>query len=150
MNTTALAQGLTSLHHVLTQVRPAPGAALPELSGTQLRDLRTSLLDTFAALRETLSDTTDPRLALELATTAQQLGFEATRMDLVAAERALNALLEILLDATGEDPPGTAFGDGGPGQGSLFDSDPANADDGSAGKAGWAEDGDECSAGDPD
>ncbi|KLI88448.1 hypothetical protein AA310_11600, partial [Arthrobacter sp. YC-RL1] len=87
MNTTALAQGLTSLHHVLAQVRPAPGAALPELSGTQLRDLATSLLDTFAALRETLSDTTDPRLALELATTAQQLGFEATRMDLVAAER---------------------------------------------------------------
>ena len=65
-------------------------------------------------------------------------------------ERALNALLEILLDATGEDPPGAAFGDGGPGQGSLFDSGPANADDGSAGKAGWAEDGEECFAGDPD
>ncbi|MGC0268580.1 HNH endonuclease signature motif containing protein [Glutamicibacter soli] len=111
MNTTALAQGLTSLHHVLAQVRPAPGAALPELSGTQLRDLRTSLLDTFAALRETLSDTTDPRLALELATTAQQLGFEATRMDLVAAERtaatAAHTLAQSELDALREHPADT-------------------------------------------
>lgn len=106
MNTTALAQGLTSLHHVLTQVRPTPGAALHELTGTQLRDLCTSLLDTFAALRETLADTTDSRLALELAATAQQLGFEATRMDLVAAERATAAhtLAQSELDALREHP----------------------------------------------
>ena len=111
MNTTALAQGLTRLHHVLTQVRPEPGAALPELSGTQLRDLCTSLLDTFAALRETLADTTDPRLALELAGTAQQLGFEATRMDLVAAERtaatAAHTLAQSELDALREHPADT-------------------------------------------
>ncbi|MGX1750477.1 hypothetical protein, partial [Glutamicibacter protophormiae] len=70
MNTTALAQGLTTLHHVLAQVRPAPGDALPELSGTAVRALGASLLDTLAALRETLATTTDPRLALELAATA--------------------------------------------------------------------------------
>ncbi len=111
MNTTALAQGLTSLHHVLTQVRPTPGAALHELTGTQLRDLCTSLLDTFAALRETLADTTDSRLALELAATAQQLGFEATRMDLVAAERATataaHTLAQSELDALREHPADT-------------------------------------------
>ncbi|QRQ77604.1 hypothetical protein [Glutamicibacter protophormiae] len=62
MNTTALAQGLTTLHHVLAQVRPAPGDALPELSGTAVRALGASLLDALAALRETLTTTTDPRL----------------------------------------------------------------------------------------
>ena len=111
MNTTALAQGLTTLQHVLAQVRPAPGDALPELSGTAVRALGASLLDALAALRETLATTTDPRLALELAATAQQLGFEATRMDLVAAERATataaHTLAQTELDALREHPADT-------------------------------------------
>ncbi|MGX1748868.1 hypothetical protein, partial [Glutamicibacter protophormiae] len=111
MDTTALAQGLTTLQHVLAQVRPAPGDALPELSGTAVRALGASLLDTLAALRETLATTTDPRLALELAATAQQLGFEATRMDLVAAERAAataaHTLAQTELDALREHPADT-------------------------------------------
>ncbi|MER8026260.1 HNH endonuclease signature motif containing protein [Glutamicibacter protophormiae] len=111
MDTTALAQGLTTLQHVLAQVRPAPGDALPELSGTAVRALGASLLDTLAALRETLATTTDPRLALELAATAQQLGFEATRMDLVAAERATataaHTLAQTELDHLREHPADT-------------------------------------------
>lgn len=56
-------------------------------SGAQLRALFTGGLQLVSALRRAFANTEDPRLALEMAMCAQQLSFEATRMELAAADR---------------------------------------------------------------
>ncbi|MFJ2620671.1 hypothetical protein [Glutamicibacter sp. NPDC087344] len=106
----ALAQGLNTLNEVLEHLDPSLDGFC--LSGTSLRTLATTLLDTLALLRESLATTTDPRLALELASTAQHLGFEASRMELVAAERAnataAHTLAQRELDTLREHPADTS------------------------------------------
>ncbi len=106
----ALAQGLNTLNEVLEHLDPSLDGLC--LSGASLRTLSTTLLDTLALLRESLATTTDPRLALELASTAQHLGFEASRMELVAAERAnataAHTLAQRELDTLREHPADTS------------------------------------------
>ncbi len=85
MNTTAGAT-LTELHTTLAELAAATGE--PEnLTGQTLRTLATTGTALFTFLREHLSTTTDPRLALELATTGQALEDEAARMRVTAADR---------------------------------------------------------------
>ncbi|WP_313812163.1 HNH endonuclease signature motif containing protein [Glutamicibacter sp.] len=57
-------------------------------TGADLRALFTDALQLVAGLRLNLSTTDDPRLALLLASAAQELSHEATRMELTAADRA--------------------------------------------------------------
>ena len=76
---------------------------------------------------------------------SEQLRWDDDELFMPAAtppERALNALLEILLDSTGDDPPGTT-GDGDQGQGSPFDADNAEV-------GGWPGDGEARSGSEPD
>ena len=85
MNTTAGAT-LTELHTTLTELTAATGE--PEnLTGETLRTLATTGTALFTFLREHLGSTTDPRLALELATTGQALEDEAARIRVTAADR---------------------------------------------------------------
>ncbi|WP_431710162.1 DUF222 domain-containing protein [Glutamicibacter uratoxydans] len=73
-------QSLQSLQHDGTVVRPDTDPAL-------WRDLFAATSHIFTILRESLAETTDPRMALELATMAQSLQHQATRMALTAADR---------------------------------------------------------------
>ena len=85
MDTTAGAT-LTELHTTLTELTAATGE--PEnLTGETLRTLATTGTALFTFLREHLGSTTDPRLALELATTGQALEDEAARIRVTAADR---------------------------------------------------------------
>ncbi|MGP5049063.1 DUF222 domain-containing protein [Glutamicibacter ardleyensis] len=85
MNTTAGAT-LTELHTTLTELTAATGE--PEnLTGETLRTLATTGTALFTFLRLHLADTTDPRLALELATTGQALEDEAARIRVTGADR---------------------------------------------------------------
>lgn len=82
-----LASSIDALRGVIAGFQAADPAAgqLPE--GAKIRELFTALRRTTIELRTELSLSEDPRLALELAFQAQQLGCEATRMELAAAER---------------------------------------------------------------
>ena len=85
MNTTA-GVTLTELHTTLTELTAATGE--PEnLTGETLRTLATTGTALFTFLRLHLADTTDPRLALEFATTGQQLEDEAARIRVTGADR---------------------------------------------------------------
>ena len=85
MDTTAGAS-LTELHVTLAELTAATGE--PEnLTGETLRTLATTGTALFTFLREHLGSTTDPRLALELATTGQALEDEAARIRVTAADR---------------------------------------------------------------
>ncbi|MGP5689193.1 DUF222 domain-containing protein [Glutamicibacter ardleyensis] len=85
MNTTAGAT-LTDLHATLTELTAATGE--PEnLTGETLRKLATTGTALFTFLRLHLADTTDPRLALELATIGQHLEDEAARIRVTGADR---------------------------------------------------------------
>ncbi len=110
MNTTAGAT-LTELHTTLTELTAATGT--PEnLTGETLRKLATTGTKLFTFLRLHLADTTDPRLALELATTGQHLEDEAARLRVTGADRlaATNAhtLDETELDTLRTTPPDTS------------------------------------------
>ncbi|MGO2051663.1 DUF222 domain-containing protein [Glutamicibacter sp. 287] len=110
MNTTAHEDALTELHATLTELTAATSE--PEnLSGETLRTLSNAGAALFTFLRKHLSTTTDPRLALELATTGQRLEDEAARMRVTAADRlaATNAhtLHETELDKLRAEPPDT-------------------------------------------
>ncbi|WP_404290492.1 DUF222 domain-containing protein [Glutamicibacter arilaitensis] len=110
MNTTAHEDDLTELHATLAELTAATGE--PEnLSGETLRTLANAGAALFIFLRKHLSTTTDPRLALELATTGQRLEDEAARIRVTAADRlaATNAhtLDESELDALRSTPPDT-------------------------------------------
>ncbi|MGP5045412.1 DUF222 domain-containing protein [Glutamicibacter ardleyensis] len=109
MNTTAGAT-LTELHATLTELTAATGE--PEnLTGETLRKLATTGTALFTFLRLHLADTTDPRLALELATTGQHLEDEAARIRVTGADRlaATNAhtLHETELDTLRTTAPDT-------------------------------------------
>ncbi|MGP4990626.1 DUF222 domain-containing protein [Glutamicibacter ardleyensis] len=110
MNTTAGAT-LTELHATLTELTAATGE--PEnLTGETLRTLATTGTALFTFLRLHLADTTDPRLALELATTGQHLEDEAARIRVTGADRlaATNAhtLDETELDTLRTTAPDTS------------------------------------------
>ncbi|MGO2485372.1 MAG: hypothetical protein ACTH73_12825, partial [Glutamicibacter ardleyensis] len=110
MNTTAGAT-LTELHATLTELTAATGE--PEnLTGETLRTLATTGTALFTFLRLHLANTTDPRLALELATTGQHLEDEAARIRVTGADRlaATNAhtLHETELDTLRTTAPDTS------------------------------------------
>ncbi|PCC36358.1 HNH endonuclease signature motif containing protein [Glutamicibacter sp. BW77] len=109
MNTTA-GVSLTELHTTLTELTAATSE--PEnLTGETLRKLATTGTALFTFLRLHLAETTDPRLALELATTGQQLEDEAARIRVTGADRlaATNAhtLHETELDTLRTTAPDT-------------------------------------------
>ncbi|WP_146112651.1 HNH endonuclease signature motif containing protein [Arthrobacter sp. MYb213] len=109
MNTTAGAT-LTELHTTLSEL--AAATSEPEnLTGETLRKLATTGTALFTFLRLHLAETTDPRLALELATTGQQLEDEAARIRVTGADRlaATNAhtLDETELDSLRTTAPDT-------------------------------------------
>lgn len=85
MNTTALGDTLSQLDRKLTELTGP--AASPSLAGTDLRALFTGTTQLLTTLREHLTGTEDPRLALELATAGQALADEAARMRVAAADR---------------------------------------------------------------
>ncbi|WP_146112640.1 HNH endonuclease signature motif containing protein [Arthrobacter sp. MYb213] len=110
MNTTAGATALTELHTTLTELAAATSEP-QNLTGEILRKLATTGTALFTFLRLHLAETTDPRLALELATTGQQLEDEAARIRVTGADRlaATNAhtLNETELDTLRTTAPDT-------------------------------------------
>ncbi|MCW4464229.1 HNH endonuclease [Glutamicibacter sp. MNS18] len=112
MTTRALATCIENLRCLLGNMQATKGdAAAPGVDGAQVRALYTGCLGLTGQLREHLAGTTDPRLALELATAAQQMAAEATRLALVAAERvnttAANTLAQTELEALRREPADT-------------------------------------------
>lgn len=95
MTTTELPTSLNGMQRVLAQATGNASPVVPENDGTLLRSLLAHGRQLLSSLREALAATTDPRLALELATAARELQNEATRMSLTAADRlaATNAHL---------------------------------------------------------
>ncbi|MGR6902658.1 hypothetical protein, partial [Glutamicibacter sp. BSL13] len=73
MTTTELAASLNGMQRVLAQVTGNASPVVPENDGTLLRSLLTHGRQLLSSLREALAATTDPRLALELATAAREL-----------------------------------------------------------------------------
>lgn len=113
MSTHTLTRCIKDLGCLLEQVQSTlEDAARGGLTGTQVRSLFTQSAQLSTQLRDYLARSTDPRLALELASAAQAMAAEATRLRLVAAERlnatAANTLAQEELDALRQHPADTS------------------------------------------
>ena len=88
MLTSASDPDLRGLQDLLGQLHPDGILVRPDADPALWRRVAVQATGVFTLLRRALATTDDPRLALELATIAQDLQHESTRMALTAADRA--------------------------------------------------------------
>ncbi|WP_431709799.1 HNH endonuclease signature motif containing protein [Glutamicibacter uratoxydans] len=113
MSTRELLASAEALRSLFDDVQATVGdSALPGLDGRQVHELFAQTIRLTASLRKYLATDDDPRLALEMATAAHALSAEATRLQLVAAERvnatAAHTLAQEELEALRKHPADTS------------------------------------------